>query len=701
MLLNYKQCYNNYLLNNKWNIMADAVLARSNSVAAVSQTGTLSTEATSAAVVVSPPHEPVIVVISDVHGCLDSAKTTLRRLKVIDDKNQWCMKAYMTLVVLGDWIDRGPDSVGAYDFFATLQNQAVQANAGIVIRVAGNHELEHLRSPTETERFVSHFVKEGGTPYDSQKIKERLHEDIASRKVQAAAFLRGILFSHGAFLPTLQRCLITEIYREKCCDSVTFQEIVDHMNQLLVDGATHSKMIDRHPLFCCDRIGSNQSGSFWADLIELNRFKESVGCQVMGHSTQANNQFCIYIDRDGRFACADPGFPQKRFGALKIKGNQLIAYSAPCKTKPSLSKSDWEKKKVPLSGLIDPSYRYLSNEDAEEKSLRQAASTNDPTALVRLGDFLIENFNKKEAIQCYEQAARLGNTTALVHLGDIKLEIKRTDDAIDYYRQAAEKDDWFGLQKLCTQLLANPDLKEVEKWCTIAAQKGMLTIPRQAGDLFLKSKDKQRAINFFRMAAEYDTIALQKLCVELLEPLLDINLDETEKWCRKVVAINPACLLEFARQLSIIAPKNNYPKIKECYCLVAEAGKDTPIGDQAIANLFEFSSRFELFDLAHDLAYFRKAAEDPQIPICSSPLNIGFSLGRMHRLDEAMRYFQELTTWVVTDEIKMTAFQEMATIAKNQKDIPLAITYYKEAAKLGHPDAGRWAQALEKKVASP
>ncbi len=66
--------------------------------------------------------------IGDVHGCLHELKNLVeQKLKLrTDDK----------LVLLGDYIDRGPDSKGVIDYIMTLQKKGFD-----VVPLKGNHEL--------------------------------------------------------------------------------------------------------------------------------------------------------------------------------------------------------------------------------------------------------------------------------------------------------------------------------------------------------------------------------------------------------------------------------------------------------------------------------------------------------------------------------------------------------------------------------
>ncbi len=74
--------------------------------------------------------------IGDIHGCADKLKDLLARLPFDTSRD--------TLVVLGDYLDRGPDVKGVFDQLCRLRAEGVHLKA-----LMGNHEyllLEYYRS---------------------------------------------------------------------------------------------------------------------------------------------------------------------------------------------------------------------------------------------------------------------------------------------------------------------------------------------------------------------------------------------------------------------------------------------------------------------------------------------------------------------------------------------------------------------------
>jgi serine/threonine protein phosphatase 1 len=68
--------------------------------------------------------------VGDIHGCLDKLKSLIAACR------QHAGSEEMTLVFLGDYIDRGPESAGVVRYMLSLQADAPQH----VVALKGNHE---------------------------------------------------------------------------------------------------------------------------------------------------------------------------------------------------------------------------------------------------------------------------------------------------------------------------------------------------------------------------------------------------------------------------------------------------------------------------------------------------------------------------------------------------------------------------------
>ena len=78
-------------------------------------------------------------VVGDVHGHREELVDALRAEGLVDDEGAWS-GGERHLWFLGDFVDRGPDGVGAIDLVMRLQEQAADAG-GQVETLLGNHEI--------------------------------------------------------------------------------------------------------------------------------------------------------------------------------------------------------------------------------------------------------------------------------------------------------------------------------------------------------------------------------------------------------------------------------------------------------------------------------------------------------------------------------------------------------------------------------
>lgn len=91
-----------------------------------------------------------VVAMSDIHGAYPAFVRTLRSAGIIDASSVWTGgKAH--LVIVGDVLDRGPESRQAMDLLMRLEQQAAAAG-GMVHVLIGNHEAMNLVSDL---RYVS------------------------------------------------------------------------------------------------------------------------------------------------------------------------------------------------------------------------------------------------------------------------------------------------------------------------------------------------------------------------------------------------------------------------------------------------------------------------------------------------------------------------------------------------------------------
>lgn len=91
-----------------------------------------------------------VVAISDIHGAYEAMVRTLRSARVIDNDLAWS-GGDTHLVVVGDLLDRGPNSRQAMDLLMRLENEAMAADGRVHV-LLGNHEAMNL---TGDLRYVS------------------------------------------------------------------------------------------------------------------------------------------------------------------------------------------------------------------------------------------------------------------------------------------------------------------------------------------------------------------------------------------------------------------------------------------------------------------------------------------------------------------------------------------------------------------
>jgi hypothetical protein len=114
---------------------------------------------------------PPTYVIGDVHGHLKKLLKLLRDTHLIDEHHAWT-GGDAVLWLIGDLVDRGPDSIAVIDLIMRLQTEAAQAN-GQVACLLGNHELMLLaayrfgrRSTGLSSSFISKWKRNGGNRKD-------------------------------------------------------------------------------------------------------------------------------------------------------------------------------------------------------------------------------------------------------------------------------------------------------------------------------------------------------------------------------------------------------------------------------------------------------------------------------------------------------------------------------------------------------
>jgi hypothetical protein len=99
--------------------------------------------------VLRPPGSRVVVV-ADVHGDLERLTSTLLAVELIDQEHHWRSNNRDVLVLLGDLVDRGPDTKQVLESVMQWSREAKE-NGGQLVELLGNHEIMAMSGVT---RFV-------------------------------------------------------------------------------------------------------------------------------------------------------------------------------------------------------------------------------------------------------------------------------------------------------------------------------------------------------------------------------------------------------------------------------------------------------------------------------------------------------------------------------------------------------------------
>jgi len=239
------------------------------------------------------------VVIGDVHGHYKEFALILRSAGAADARLKWC-GGDMTVIQMGDLIDKGPDSVRADNLADALQQQAAKVG-GEFVRIIGNHELEIM---------LGNFMISDLKDKKAKEYQDKLRIGVLTGKYKAAYHKHGLLFTHAGVNGKILKLFKTEL------GVLSEAKVATLINNIFINSIKHN--FYKHPIFNIshNRGGTDRYGGiFWEDLEDLYlSFPRSPLRQVVGH-TMVNE---IAINANKNVIAVDVGM-YRLIQYLKIK----------------------------------------------------------------------------------------------------------------------------------------------------------------------------------------------------------------------------------------------------------------------------------------------------------------------------------------------------------------------------------------------
>jgi len=145
--------------------------------------------------------------VSDIHGHLEELDALLVRAALVtrgsDGRLSWTEgKARQLLVVAGDLIDGGPDSVGVVLLFRSLQPQAAAAGSRLIV-LLGNHEVDFMYNPRSASKELVSSAARAGIELRRKHRGDQLKEGELGqylRELPLAATVGSWLFVHSGYM---------------------------------------------------------------------------------------------------------------------------------------------------------------------------------------------------------------------------------------------------------------------------------------------------------------------------------------------------------------------------------------------------------------------------------------------------------------------------------------------------------------------
>ncbi len=241
-------------------------------------------------------------VIGDIHGQCEKLLDLLRGVGLIDSDDAWS-GANSTLWFMGDFVDHGPDGIGAVELVMRLQEQATRAGGHLRV-LLGNHDVLLLAAhrfgmrsiPGSDETFHEHWEESGGQAGDLERLTPDHVRWLCS--LPAMAIQGEHLMVHAdAHFYTAYGGSIEEVNRALC--ELLQSNAVERWHRLL-------DAFGEHQAFADSTTGSAHAESFLA-LFGGNRIVHghTPVTKMTGQPPEAVREPLLYAS--GRCLDVDPG----------------------------------------------------------------------------------------------------------------------------------------------------------------------------------------------------------------------------------------------------------------------------------------------------------------------------------------------------------------------------------------------------------
>jgi hypothetical protein len=147
----------------------------------------------------SPAQYSAIFVVSDIHGMYEPMLRLLQSARITDSQSHWAAGRSL-LIVLGDSIDKGPNSIEVIDYWMQLSAEAAK-QGGYVLHLLGNHEAEFLADPTDDQKateLLAELRSRGMSLFDM--IDPSTPRGMFLRSMPVAARVGRWLFAHSGYI---------------------------------------------------------------------------------------------------------------------------------------------------------------------------------------------------------------------------------------------------------------------------------------------------------------------------------------------------------------------------------------------------------------------------------------------------------------------------------------------------------------------